>query len=98
MTAIFCYDAMVHFPPDVVESYVRDAARILVPGGRAFFQHSNYVGGDQHYGLNPHARNYMTQELFASFVAETPLSIEESHVLAWGDVPALDCLMLLVKR
>jgi ubiquinone/menaquinone biosynthesis C-methylase UbiE len=98
VTAIFCYDAMVHFPPEVVESYLRDAGRILVPGGRALFQHSNYAAGAQHYGRNPHARNFMTQELFAGFVARTPMTIERSHVLDWGGVPALDCLSLLVKR
>ncbi len=97
-TAIFCYDAMVHFPPEVVESYVRDAGRILVSGGRALFQHSNYAGRGQHYGRNPHARNFMTQELFASFVASTPLAIEASHVLDWGGVPELDCVTLLIKQ
>ena len=98
VTAIFCYDAMVHFSPEVLDSYVRDAARVLAPGGRALFHHSNYAGSGRHYGRNPHARNFMTQKLFASFAARTSLSVEESHILAWGDVPALDCLTLLIKR
>src|SRR4026207_695422 len=33
LTAIFCYDAMVHFSPDLVQAYLRDTARVLKPGG-----------------------------------------------------------------
>ena len=28
LTAIYCYDAMVHFSPDIVESYLMDAKRV----------------------------------------------------------------------
>jgi SAM-dependent methyltransferase len=56
LTAIFCYDAMVHFSPDLVEAYLRDTARVLTPGGMALYHHSNYPAPlDWHYGQNPHA-------------------------------------------
>jgi len=97
-TAIFCYDAMIHFPPDVVASYLVDAARILAAGGRALFHHSNYgVRVDHHYGMNPHARNFMTQRLFADLAHQAGLTVDESHVIPWGEVSDLDCVTLVRK-
>ena len=62
LSSIFCYDAMVHFAPEVVRSYLKDTARVLKPGGRALFHHSNYpTAPKEHYGQNPHARNQMTK-------------------------------------
>ena len=90
---------MVHFPPEVVESYLLDLARVLVPGGRALFQVSNYDaprGG--HYGANPHARNHMTAELLTRLVAAAGLTLAHSQVIGWGGeagVPDLDRVVLL---
>ena len=96
LTAIFCYDAMVHFPGDVVESYLRDTARVLFPGGLALYHHSNYYAPDGgHYGLNPHARNRMTREEFGRLAHATGMEVVESHVIDWGGVPDLDCLTLV---
>lgn len=97
-TSIICYDAMVHFSPDVVRSYVRDAARVLVPGGQALFHHSNHdPGSDQHYGLNPHARNAMTLAKFAEHAHAAGLTVMKSTPMDWGGVSGLDGLTLLRK-
>jgi SAM-dependent methyltransferase len=96
LTSLFCYDAMVHFSPDLVESYRRDAARVLVPGGMGLFHHSNYPAPmNRHYGQNPHARNHMTQALFASYAAAAGLEIVRSIVIPWGNEPDLDCITLV---
>ncbi len=98
VTAILCYDAMVHFSPAMVRAYIQDAARILRPGGMALFHHSNLVAPpDRHYGLNTHARNHMTTALFASYVAEAGLAIAEQRILPWGGIPDIDALSLLQK-
>lgn len=100
VTAIFSYDAMVHFSMNIVLSYLRDAVRILTPGGMALFHHSNFAGpGAGHYGQNPHARNVMDFGLFAE-VAQQELNMEvvDSIVMDWGSVPQLDRLTLLKKR
>lgn len=99
ITAIYCYDAMVHFSPDIVESYLLDAARILKSQGMILLHHSNYdtQGNDQHYGLNPHARNHMTYELFSAFAAKAGLEIVESIAMNWGEAIAIDRLSLLRK-
>lgn len=99
LTAIYCYDAMVHFSPDLVESYLVDAARVLQPGGQILLHHSNYdtQGNNQHYGLNPHARNHMTQELFSELAERAGLVIVERVPVHWGGVQNLDNLSLLQK-
>ena len=97
-TALFCYDAMVHFSPDIVRSYVLDTARVLKAGGKALYHHSNYPAPpDRHYGQNPHARNHMTQQLFRQYCVEAGLVFEEAIVMPWGHDADLDCLSLLRK-
>lgn len=97
-TAIFCYDAMVHFEYDTVFSYLRDAARVLRVGGRALFHHSNYTGAPGGiYRNNPHWRNFMSKELFAHVAMRFGFRVVEQSVLQWGTTPSLDCLTLLEK-
>ena len=98
LTSLFCYDAMVHFSPDIVRSYLLDTARILKPNGQALFHHSNYPAPENvSYGKNPHARNHMTQPLFCSFAREAHLAVVESIVIPWSNEPNLDCITLVQK-
>ena len=95
-SAVFSYDAMVHFDSDVVRAYLRETARVLRRGGRALFHHSNYgdnPGGDVHD--NPRWRNFMTENLFQHYAAKCGLRYLASQVLDWDGHPALDCLTLL---
>jgi SAM-dependent methyltransferase len=97
-TAIYCYDAMVHFSPDIVQAYLRDTARVLAPGGMAFYHHSNYPAPpDRPYGSNPGARNHMTAEMFASYARSAGLDILVQQVIEWDKVPNLDCLTLVQR-
>ncbi|HRF08161.1 MAG TPA: class I SAM-dependent methyltransferase [Xanthobacteraceae bacterium] len=98
VTAIYCYDSMVHFSPDIVQSYLREAARILKRGGMGLFHHSNYAAPfNIHYGQNPHARNHMTKDLFHYFANQAELEIVESIVIDWSTSKDLDCVSLLRK-
>jgi SAM-dependent methyltransferase len=98
LTAIFCYDAMVHFDRKVVLSYLQDTARVLVPGGKALFHHSNYsLDPDSNFGTNPHARAFMSKKLFADYARRSGLDVLQQVVLDWGNEPRLDCLSLLAK-
>lgn len=98
LSAIYCYDAMVHFEYDVVMSYIRDAARVLESGGRALFHHSNlsaFPGRD--HRLNPGGRNFMSQELFIHTARRSGFELVESLTMDW-DAPHTDALTLLEKR
>jgi len=98
--SVVCYDAMVHFSADIVGSYLRDGRRILRKNGQMLLHHSNYdtKGNDRHYGLNPHARNHMTYDLFRSLANQASLTIVSSVALDWGEHEALDRLSLLASR
>jgi SAM-dependent methyltransferase len=98
ITAIYCYDAMVHFSPDLVASYLRDTTRVLAPGGRALYHHSNYSAPlERPYGQNPHARNHMTKALFAELSRQAGLDVLRSEPMDWGHEKNLDCLTLLER-
>jgi SAM-dependent methyltransferase len=97
-TAVFCYDAMVHFDSDVVRSYLVDAARILKPGGRGLFHHSNHTanpGGNLHEDRN--WRNFMSESLFHHYALKAGLRRVTFELLNWGGRAALDCLTLVEK-
>ena len=99
LSAIYCYDAMVHFPPDIVEMYLKDTARVLRSGGRALYHHSNYSDSTTFVkGGTPGARGYMTTELFNEMVKAAGLVLLEQEVINWGGVEDLDCISLLEKR
>jgi SAM-dependent methyltransferase len=99
LTAIYCYDAMVHFSPDLVGAYLQDAQRVLAPGGMALLHHSNLdADPSQHYGLNPLARNRMTMAMFHLLAEDAGLQVVESKTLDWGGIEKLDGLTLLRRR
>lgn len=97
LTAVFSYDAMVHFEPLTVAAYLTEISRTLVPGKKALLHHSNFSG-------NPTgkisdvigARNYMTQDLFAHFCSRNNLKILEQHLLDWSFEKS-DALTLIEK-
>ncbi len=98
VSAIFCFDAMVHFEYDAVFSYLQDASRILRQGGRALFHHSNldkYPGSD--YKNNPHWRNFMSKNLFAHAATRSGLRVLEQVTIDWDKARNLDCLTLVEK-
>lgn len=62
LTAVFSYDAMVHFEKESIKSYLADSYRVLKPGGYGLFHHSNYdKNPNGKFTDNPGWRNYMTQ-------------------------------------
>jgi ubiquinone/menaquinone biosynthesis C-methylase UbiE len=98
LTAVFCYDAMVHFNRGVVQSYLADTRRVLVPGGKALFHHSNYtLDPDTHFGLNPHTRAFMSASLFRKYAEGAGLEVIDQKIMPWGKEADLDCLSLVLR-
>lgn len=96
--SVYSYDAMVHFEPDVVGSYLADIMRVLRPRGRALLHHSNYSGNPgERYTNNPHYRNYMSTALFQHFAGRAGLTILAQNVFDWAGVPKIDALTLLER-
>ncbi len=99
VTAIFCYDSMVHFEYDSVISYIEDAFRILVPGGRALLHHSNYdKSPGAFYETNPLSHNFMSKNLFSHVANRAGFNIIEQVVIHWGDYRKIACISLIEKN
>jgi len=96
LTFIYCFDAMVHFDSDVVRSYLKDTRRVLRPGGRAFYHHSNYTDGHD-WRSNPHGRNFMSREMFGHYAVKEGLTVVRQELLNWGGEASLDCLSMIEK-
>ncbi len=96
-TAVFSYDAMVHFEMIDIFTYMKDIYRILKRGGRALLHHSNYHADYKATFSNaPHGRSFMSSECFAYLAYRAGFIILEQNVIDWG-VPELDCISLVEK-
>lgn len=101
-SALFTYDAMVHFEMMDIYSYLKDIYRVLIPGGEALFHHSN--NGDDYrnsFVSNLHCRNFMSKNIFAYLAYKCGFEILEQKVIDWGTgerlVKELDCITLVRK-
>jgi ubiquinone/menaquinone biosynthesis C-methylase UbiE len=94
----YCFDAMVHFDIEIVQSYIKEAFRVTRAGGHAFVHASNFTGnpgGD--FRDNPHWRNFMSFDILKHFALKAGFNIARARTIAWGDVADLDCAFLLHK-
>lgn len=97
-TALFSYDAMVHFEMMDIYEYLKDIYRVLVNGGRVLIHHSNYGEDYKASFLNsPHGRSYMTDSIFAYMAFRCGFKVLEQTVMPWGNMKDLDCISLLEK-
>lgn len=99
ITAVFSYDAVVHFEMIDIFNYLKEIKRILIDGGMALIHHSN---NSESYSVSFEngrcGRNYMTKQLFAYLCNRAGLEVVEQHVIDWGGYPELDCLTLVRKK
>lgn len=96
-TALFCYDAMVHFEMMDIYEYLKDIYRVLVSGGRVLIHHSNNTSDYKASFANaPHGRSFMSKDIFAYLAYRCGFKIIEQKEIDWG-VENLDCISLLQK-
>lgn len=99
-TAIFSYDAMVHFEMMDIYSYLKEMYRVLVPGGMALIHHSNDSSDYKNTFAscsNEHGRNYMDKTIFAYLAYRCGFEIREQQIIDWGGAKDLDCISLIRK-
>lgn len=103
-TAIFSYDAMVHFEMMDIYEYLKDFYRVLVPGGKALIHHSNNTSDYKASFSNaPHGRSFMSKEIFAYLAYRAGFTVLEQEVIGWGIKGVnyrqdLDCISLIQKK
>ena len=97
-SAVFSYDAMVHFELLDIASYLKETYRILKHGGKALFHHSNnYSDYKASYADAIASRSFMSDRIFAYLAYRAGFEVLEQHLVDW-EVPKLDCLTLLLKK
>lgn len=97
-SAVFSYDAMVHFEMMDIYSYLKEFYRILQPGGYCLLHHSNNTKDYKvSFETGEHSRNYMSKDLFAYLAYRAGFKIIEQVVIDWGDSKELDCVSLIKK-
>jgi ubiquinone/menaquinone biosynthesis C-methylase UbiE len=97
-TALFCYDAMVHFELLDALAYLRETRRVLAPGGRALLHVSNNrLNPEAFYHANPHWRNFGDLQVMRHFAHRLGFSVLAHQTLDWSGVASLDGLLLIEK-
>jgi cyclopropane fatty-acyl-phospholipid synthase-like methyltransferase len=97
-TALYSYDAMVHFDHVVVYRYVIEAHRVLQPGGSALLHTSNYAGNPGgSYHQNPCWRNFMPPGLLIDYARKVGFYVQEHNEISWSGHTKLDALTLIKK-
>jgi ubiquinone/menaquinone biosynthesis C-methylase UbiE len=95
---LYCFDALVHFDIEIIQSYLKEGYRILRKGGHAFIHCSNYTGNPGgHFSHNPHWRNFMSFDLFTHLAKKAGFTVVRGRTLAWGGIADLDSAFLLRK-
>ena len=98
-SALFTYDAMVHFELFDIYEYLQETYRVLTKGGKALFHHSNLsIAYDQSFNksYNPGGRNFMSKDLFAYLAYKAGFEIIDQKVIDWS-LPKMDCITLVKK-
>lgn len=102
-TALFCYDAMVHFEMLDIYHYLNDIQRVLKKDGYVLLHHSNNHDPKASFGAAEHGRAFMTRELFAHMSFRAGFDVVEQKLINWGSessndfVENCDCISLLKK-
>ncbi|NIM16890.1 MAG: methyltransferase type 11, partial [Candidatus Aminicenantes bacterium] len=90
ITAIYCWDAAVHFDKSVMRDYIKEFSRVLKAGGRGFIHYSSLgQSAKSDIRKNPHWRSNMDKDLFGQYCEEYGLQVIKQFNLAWREIP--DC-------
>ena len=94
---------MIHFNLIDIAGYINDAWRILKPGGRILFHHSNYYGAQpgNFYFQNPGGHNFCSDRIFAHLATVAGFKVLSQDLLDVDTgkkiVKGLGCLSLCEK-
>lgn len=101
-TAIFSYDAMVHFEAEDVIGYLHEFRRILMPGGRCLLHFSSFDSAPgSSFQSHAHWRNFFSLNMMRHFSDRAGFDLISEDSFDWpptNEGPAVDGLVLLEKR
>lgn len=100
VTAVYCWDAAVHFDREIVTAYIKEFGRVLEPGGCGFFHHSDLGdGADKNIKRNPGWRSNVSKELVADACRQSGLvvKVQAPIPLPVPGHPIVDCATVFCK-
>ncbi len=97
-SALFCYDAMVHFELMDVYEYLKDIYRVLRGGGYALIHHSNNsTDYKAAFASEYNGRSFMGKEIFAYLAYTVGFEIVSQQIIDW-QIKDIDCISLIRKN
>lgn len=97
VTAVFSYDAMVHFEMLTMAGYFQEIARVLRSDGRVLLHHSNFGANPEgKFTDNPGWRNFMTTDIVRYLASRNGLEVVSQRVFDWA-APGSDALTQMRK-
>ncbi len=93
---VFSFDSFVHMNRNVIEDYIKEIDRVLVPGGYGFIHHSNFGGGEDLSFRNLAGRSNMNIETFRSIVISNNMKIISQDDFRMND-QILDTISIFQK-
>lgn len=93
----FSFDSLVHADAGVIQSYLKELARVLKPGAAAFIHHSNFGAYPDSPEQGGRVRD-TTAYRFAAYAHDAGVPCLLQECITWGDGPELrDCLSTVQK-
>jgi len=96
VTAVYCWDAAVHFDREIIANYVGEFARVLAPGGKGFLHHANLGdGASKNIKQNPGWRSNASAAYVADLCTRVNLRVLKQADIPWRETT--DCATVFEK-
>jgi ubiquinone/menaquinone biosynthesis C-methylase UbiE len=92
---VISWDSFVHMHKNVIDDYIKEINRVLVPGGKSFIHHSWFFEGSEFSTQNIAGRSNMNPELFSELVTNNGMKIISQMAVEFDEVH--DCVTFFEK-
>lgn len=97
ITAIYCWDAAVHFDKEIIADYIKELSRVMKPGAQGFIHHSNLgERANDNIKKNPGWRSNASKTFFAEHCEKHGLTIVKQIDHVWAE-DLTDCISVFKK-
>jgi ubiquinone/menaquinone biosynthesis C-methylase UbiE len=83
---VISWDSFVHIHRNVIEDYLKEIHRVLVPGGKSYIHHSWFYEGSDYSTRNFAGRSNMNPKLFTELVNKYDMKIVEQFNVEFQEV------------
>jgi len=87
---VFSFDSFVHMHKNVIDDYIGEIKRVLVPGGKGIIHHSSFAEGSDYSFNNIAGRSNMDAVVFKSLVEKHGMEIIEQKTITFEPLNGWD--------